>query len=303
MVNSTIAPPEQPQEAKTKTIEKAGRPIPGHAVVPSGATPPRIQVGAATHRHELFSDALLEQSQTRPKNRVLDFFLSLFVHTLMLALALLIPLYFTEAIDLNAFTRTMLVAPPPPPPPPPAAPAVVARVTRVQRVMMQAGKLTAPTAIPQDVKVLKEEPIPADVASIGVAGGVPGGVPGGQVGGVIGGIISSSPRTQLPPPPPETPAQKVPLRVGGRVLAPTPVFTPEPNYPALARQARIAGDVNIDAVIDSDGNVVEMQVLNGHPLLIPAAMDALRKWKYRPTYLNEEPVPVRLVVVIRFRLT
>lgn len=297
MVNSTVAPPEPPQEAKTER----SKPRPGYAVVPAECAPPRIQIGTAAHQHELFSEALLEQSGTRPKNRVLDFFLSLALHTVLLGLALLIPLYFTEAIDLNAFTKTMLVAPPPPPPPPPAAPAVVARVTRVQRVMMQAGKLTAPTAIPQEVKVLKEEPLPADVASIGVAGGVPGGVPGGQVGGVIGGIISSSPRTQLPPPPPE-PAQRAPLRVGGRVLAPTPVFTPDPIYPPLARQARISGEVNIDAVIDTEGSVVEMQVLSGHPLLIPAAMDALRKWKYRPTYLNDEPVPVRLVVVIKFRL-
>ena len=60
--------------------------------------------------------------------------------------------------------------------------------------------------------------------------------------------------------------------------------------------------VVVDAVIDVHGNVVEMQVLSGHPLLVQAATDALRRWKYQPTILNDEPVPVQLVVTIKFRL-
>ena len=77
----------------------------------------------------------------------------------------------------------------------------------------------------------------------------------------------------------------------------------EPVYPPLAKQARIQGDVVIDAVIDTKGNVVEMQVVSGHPLLIPAALEAVKKLKYQPTYLNEEPVAVQLLVTIKFRIS
>lgn len=164
---------------------------------------------------------------------------------------------------------------------------------------MQAGKLVAPAVIPQKVAMIREDALPPDVG-LGVVGGVPGGVPGGQAGGVIGGIISSSPRTFIPAPP--TAAPKAPIRVGGRIREPRAVSRPEPIYPALAKQARLQGDVVIDAVIDVNGNVVEMQVVSGHPLLIPSALDALKRWRYQPTILNEEPVPVQLLVTIRFRL-
>jgi protein TonB len=76
----------------------------------------------------------------------------------------------------------------------------------------------------------------------------------------------------------------------------------EPVYPALARQTHIQGTVVIDAVLDEHGNVVEMKVVSGPPLLIQAAMDAVGRWKYEPTYLNDEPVPVQLNVTVTFRL-
>jgi len=86
-------------------------------------------------------------------------------------------------------------------------------------------------------------------------------------------------------------------------MAPRAIAAPDPIYPSLAKQARIYGDVVIDAVIDVNGNVVEMQVVSGHPLLVPPALEALRRWKYQPTILNDEPVPVQLMVTIKFRLS
>ena len=165
---------------------------------------------------------------------------------------------------------------------------------------MSSGKLLAPTAIPAKIAMIKEDELPPDVG-IGVAGGVPGGVPGGQAGGVIGGIISSAPKTYVPIAP-TAPAPKAPIRVGGRIMPPRQIHAPEPGYPPLAKQAKIQGEVVIDAVIDSQGNVVQMQVVSGHPLLLSAALDTLRKWRYQPTYLNEEPISIQLYVTIRFRL-
>jgi protein TonB len=252
----------------------------------------------------LFSEALLEMSTTRPGRRTFDFIASIFIHAIFLGTLLMIPLYFTEAIDLTQFTRTLLVAPPPPPPPPPAAPAIVKQVVPARRVFMRAGKLMAPSAIPQKIAMIKEEQLPPDLGGEGVVGGVPGGVPGGQMGGVIGGIIAGAQeRANIPAiPRPPMPTLKAPLRVGGRVKPPRPISTPSPVYPQLAKMGRIEGEVVIDTVIDTDGNVVQLKALSGPPLLIPAALEAVSKWKYEPTYLNEQPVPVSMTVIVRFHL-
>jgi len=103
----------------------------------------------------------------------------------------------------------------------------------------------------------------------------------------------------LPPPPT---APKAPIRVGGRVKPPQPVYTPPPVYPDVARLARIQGDVVIDAVIDTAGNVVQMKLISGHPLLVNSAMAALRQWKYKPTFLDEQPVSIELSVTIHFTM-
>ena len=287
--HSTLAPPEEGLETPSSAPEGRGRRLP----------PLHWNQSAAEVRRQLFADSLLELSDTRPGRRTPDFVMSLVVHTLLIATLILIPLYFTEAIDLKQFTQTFLVAPPPPPPPPPpAAPTVLKVRATARRVFMSGGKLLAPTVIPEKIAMIKEEPLPLDVG-IGVAGGVPGGVPGGQAGGVIGGIISGAPRAYVP----IAPALKAPIRVGGRVMPPRQIYAPEPVYPPLAKQAKIQGDVVIDAVIDVQGNIVQMQVISGHPLLIPSATEALRKWRYQPTYLNDEPVPVQFLITIRFRLS
>ncbi|MCI0349267.1 MAG: hypothetical protein L0Z53_07575, partial [Acidobacteriales bacterium] len=105
-----------------------------------------------------------------------------------------------------------------------------------QRVFTVAGKLQAPTAVPQKIAMLKEEALLPE-ASLGVQGGVPDGVPGGQLGGVlggiIGGVISNSQKAPVFPPAPRI-AQKAPIRVGGRVKPPLQVSAPPPFYPPLA---------------------------------------------------------------------
>ena len=144
--------------------------------------------------------------------------------------------------------------------------------------------------------------MPADADFAGVPGGVPGGVPVGQLGGVLGGILGgiSTNASRAPAPPAEK--GRAPIRVGGHVRAPRAIYRPEPDYPPLARQARIQGDVVIDAVIDKTGIVVEMKAVSGPPLLVPAALAAVRTWRYEPTYLNEEPIDVRFIVTVHFQL-
>jgi periplasmic protein TonB len=248
-------------------------------------------------RNILFSETLLEMGSTRHQRRTANLFMSILLHTLVL-LALLLPsLYFTETIDLKRFAQTFLIAPPPPPPPPPVAQTVAKAAPNPRRLFTSEGKLVAPIAIPQRIAILKEEPLPPDINA-----GVAGGVPGGQFGGVIGGIISGTSRTYVPVPTPSASEPRAPIRVGGRVKPPRPLVQTAPVYPVLAKQTKLEGIVSIDAVIDTEGNVVEMRVVSGNPLLIPAALQAVRQWKYEPTYLNDQPIAVQLIVTVMFRL-
>jgi periplasmic protein TonB len=86
------------------------------------------------------------------------------------------------------------------------------------------------------------------------------------------------------------------------VKPPKALFQPSPLYPPLASQARIQRVVQIDTVLDEQGHVVEMKIVSGPPLLYQAAQDALKKWKYEPTYLNDQPIAVRMIVNITFVL-
>ncbi|MEN6535929.1 MAG: energy transducer TonB, partial [Bryobacteraceae bacterium] len=93
------------------------------------------------------------------------------------------------------------------------------------------------------------------------------------------------------------------IRVGGNVQQAKLVRQPRPVYPPLARQARIQGQVRLAAVISRDGTIQELQVVAGHPLLIQAALDAVKQWVYQPTLLNGEPVEVFTQIDVNFTLS
>jgi protein TonB len=76
----------------------------------------------------------------------------------------------------------------------------------------------------------------------------------------------------------------------------------KPVYPALARQARIQGNVVLHAIIDKDGNVAQLEVISGHPLLVQAALDAVKQWRYKPTLLNNDPVEVDTTITVTFTM-
>ncbi len=242
-------------------------------------------------------DNLIECSPKGMKTKTgLTVFISTVIQTLLLGVMVLIPLIYTEALP-KAMLTTFLVAPPPPPPPPPPAAAPVQRVVRPMAKLMQSGKLQAPTAIPKQVTMIKEEEMAPDMG-VGVVGGVPGGIPGGQSGGVLGGIIGGVVST-LPPPPKAAPAR---IRQGGNVQQAKLVNMVRPVYPPLAKQARISGTVRLHAIIAKDGTVIQLEVVQGHPLLVQSALDAVRQWRYQPTLLNGEPVEVDTTVDVVFSL-
>jgi protein TonB len=75
-----------------------------------------------------------------------------------------------------------------------------------------------------------------------------------------------------------------------------------PVYPPLARSARIQGQVVLQAVISKQGVIENLKVLGGHPLLVPAAIEAVRQWRYRPYVLNDKPVEVETQITVNFSL-
>ena len=77
---------------------------------------------------------------------------------------------------------------------------------------------------------------------------------------------------------------------------------PLPIYPPLARQARVAGTVRLQAVISREGAILDLRTVSGHPLLIPAALAAVQHWVFSPTYLNGEAVEVATQIDVNFTL-
>ena len=76
----------------------------------------------------------------------------------------------------------------------------------------------------------------------------------------------------------------------------------KPPYPELAKRARIQGSVLLHAVISREGRIEQLQVVSGHPLLINAAVDAVKQWVYRPYILNGDPVAVDTQITVNFTL-
>jgi protein TonB len=145
--------------------------------------------------------------------------------------------------------------------------------------------------------MIKEEEAPPPASSMGgVVGGVPGGVPGGQMGGVIGGIISSTP---IAVPKVATPQR---VRVSSGVQQGNLINKVTPVYPPIAKNARISGTVVLQAVISKTGVVENLRAISGHPMLIPAAVEAVKQWRYKPYFLNGEPVEVETTVSVIFSL-
>jgi len=119
--------------------------------------------------------------------------------------------------------------------------------------------------------------------------------------------IGVDPRARPPVRAAEPPLSGTPtpqrIRVGSNVQKAKLVQHPEPVYPPLAMQARISGVVHLNVIIGKDGTVQKLTVASGHPLLVPAALEAARQWVYQPTLLNGQPVEVVTQIEVEFTLS
>ncbi len=147
--------------------------------------------GAETDR---FIAAMLDMSPTEHKRQSpLRLTVSVLVHIVLIAVVIILPIYFADnSLDLTAMTTTFLVAPRPPAPPPPPAALVQKAAPRVAAHVFQPTPLVAPKAIPKTVAVVADAPPPLNAA--GAIGGIPGGEVGGVLGGTLGGSLDGSAR-------------------------------------------------------------------------------------------------------------
>ncbi len=248
----------------------------------------------------LFGDVLLESQAGFTKSRGPATLTSFVLLTTVFATMALIPLLFPQTLPTQQFLTT-LIAPPAPPPPPPAAAPQVAKVATSHSEVLTNSQLQAPSTIPKKIGMLKDDPAPESLGG-GVVGGVAGGIPGGQLGGVIGGIISSVPAAVTVPKLAASVPNK-PVRVSSGISQGLLIFHPAPEYPKIARAAHVQGQVLLKAIISKDGHIENLQALNGHPLLVPYAIRAVREWRDRPFMLNGDAVEVETEITVNFMLT
>jgi protein TonB len=247
----------------------------------------------------LFADTLLENN-LKLQTRALEWVLSLAAHGILLAAMFVVPLYWIDRVEVHPSNHTQLVATT-------AELLSNAQVMAAPKSVEAATKnLVAPMSIPHQVEASRQQVRDTDAGAEtapDVAGTLTAAGQGPPPRGLLdsGGILADLPRAHLPSPVPEA-RPNSPLAIGGKVRAPQLISMVEPVYPPLARRTKVQGEVVIDAVIDTQGNVVEEHTVSGNEFLVGAAMDALRQWKYEPTVLNGQVFPVDLRVTITFRL-
>ncbi len=224
-------------------------------------------------------------------------------YILQVALIGLLVLYPLMRMDALPKVWSIPVVPPAPPPAGPPPGTRVARSAPRARVTLKA-LLQNPPSIPPTIKYVRDVPLPPQVTTESgpwIPGAIPGGPSAGLPGGAWGGIGLGP---ALPAPPPRRAAvlhSKV-IRVGGQVIAAKAIYQPTPDYPPLAKMARIQGMVRLQATIGKDGTVQDLKALSGHPWLVGAAIAAVQHWRYQPTLLNGEPVEVLTEIDVTFRL-
>jgi periplasmic protein TonB len=218
--------------------------------------------------------------------RTRTFVVSFVVHALLIGAAMVVRIFATtELPDPPRGSTFMIATPAVPEVPPPPQPAV--HEPAAHPVDVNAAPVVEPKSLEPELR-----DVPAR-APLGLTV-----IPGGS-GDLPDGIIGPAP----PPPAPRVVEQPpAPVRPGGIVRAPQKVHHVAPEYPAIARSARVSGIVIVEALIGEDGSVRDVKVMQSVPLLDAAAVTAVRQWRFTPTLLNGVPVQVIMSVTVSFNL-
>ncbi len=129
------------------------------------------------------------------------------------------------------------------------------------------------------------------------------GVAGGTGNGSGDGVWRSLGDSGTHPVPLPAPAPIVRPFRSSNLLAGSLVRRVQPVYPPLARNARVQGSVILFALISKAGAIENLRVVSGHPMLVPAAIEAVSQWRYRPYILNAEAIEVETQITVNFSLS
>ena len=222
---------------------------------------------------------------------------SLGVQLFTVSLLLLIPLIFRDQLPVVHWKDIVVGPPPPPPAPIPVRPAQSPGSSNREQVVAHRPFVWNPKANLESPVSTATDFTPEAPPVVGMFDGI-----GGRTNATFIPNVVAAP----PPPPPPAPVDKNlpsrPVPVGGDVQMAKVLRKVIPEYPALARSARISGAVHLIGIIGKDGTIRNLQVVSGHPLLVHAAMEAVRQWVYQPTLLNGMPVEVIAPIEVNFTL-
>ena len=237
----------------------------------------------------MFSELFESVARPTTKRKRWSVAISAILQSACLLVLLIVPLIYTEALP-NAIFKTTWVGPPQTAPraADEASPKAGVRSPR----LLNYDILIEPPRIPPRVNIIEELPLapetPLAEGSISIGSGLD--------------LLNVAPNSVevVKRPVVTNVLQRVP--VTSTIEAAKLISRVQPVYPSLAIQARIQGNVVLHAIIGREGEVSELQVLSGHPLLVNAALDAVRQWRYSPTLLNGQAVEVETTITVSFVL-
>jgi len=235
----------------------------------------------------MFEDSTFESTgkiKTRSRRWMV---VTLAMNGTVLAILVLLPLVFPDALPRHMIT-TLLVAPEAPKPEPPPEPLRQRTSAPSSRSEFDNGRITAPPSIPTRIRMFNapEHPIPNDFA-LNLGSGMPdGSSPFGTGHGV----------TVVHPPVPAS------IHLSSKLVEGNIVYKSIPQYPAIAKAVGAQGTIVLQAMISKAGTIENLHVISGPPMLQQAAIDAVKTWRYKPYMLNGQAVEVETTVNVIFKL-
>jgi protein TonB len=245
----------------------------------------------------MFEQSILTGDSAGNKTRALA--ASFGAQSLLIGIAILIPLIFSDHLPRMPLWTPLSAPLHPQPEPTPvessSTPASSPSILRIARVFHPPAESSHANG-PASATILNDGDLSgsgSDFANFGVPAGLNVTLPTIHA--------TAPPKTPIVTAAPK-PADK-PHPIGGDVLAAKLIRKIVPEYPPLAKQARVSGTVRLTGVIAKDGTIEQLEVLSGNPLLVPAALAAVKRWLYQPTFLNGQPVEVIAPIDVIFTLS
>ena len=239
----------------------------------------------------MFADSWCESASTNRSRRAWTTVASFGAQALAVGALLTLPFWYTQSLPQLRLMIEYVATPPGPPPAVQHTRTDAASTSNIRgHVLITPPNISSVIEIPNQTEVPPAPDLPAGY-------GVPSGTDDSRTRSSVLGSVGVGVNTVALPPP--VASQLRPSRMMEGNL----IYRLQPMYPLLARQARIQGTVLLRAVISREGTIENLQVVSGPPMLVQSAIDAVRQWRYRPYFLNDQAVEVETEITVNFVLS